>query len=705
VFDCIRKFSLILDSIDPEVKEQVLSQKASAQHFGFYWNIISAYDGKERKQYAINDTETCIWDNGSYLKSILKSNINFFSNIQIAQKKDEASSSSSATVTTSSQNLLKNIEEELAKRRKGEHPQDAIYFYEKVDVALISSFLDEYKEHLNNDCMVTRIQSYESALFYQKLLDEQAFIDVLKKTPRNILSLLLKTAGNTKNDRLIVAIIKAGYDFPKIITTDQAAWFSLLSAAIENRWINVCKAILEKPEIKLTATSAIHMAAKHGLTEIVEIIANKIINFDYKDDSNNNYTPLQYAAQYGHLDTVKFLVSKGAKINIDYISMHHQPVFLAAVKAHFAIAWFFIQNGAHFSLHPYGLTLMHFAAYHGNVDFAEQLCGINVGLHDFNEADQTPIFCAVLKHHLNMVKFFIKYGVSVNDTYSKKTPSLLLLAAYNNDTNIIKVLLQAGAHINIAGDVNYMPLHYCAARGNLEVTQLFVEHHADLYAISSNGYTPLDLALKYNMIAVSEFLMSKMDFEVLSNMIPHRNKKYFKDNALFLAASKCPPRILEALINKGLNPAAVNVQKETAFHSAVASNNIDGLIFLIQNAVNKPADYEIKDSKGNTPLARAIINGLPLCVEALLKAGAQLPEKIDNIPLSEFIQKKLAEPNANQTIWTRLKMIIANKESAGVSFDALMLSCQTGREVQIDEEETDDHTQIASAQGTLNLAN
>lgn len=56
----------------------------------------------------------------------------------------------------------------------------------------------------------------------------------------------------------------------------------------------------------------------------------------------------------------------------------------------------------------------------------------------------------------------------------------------------VKILLDAGADVNSAGDMNCTPLNYATSRGNLEIARCLLDHGADPLSKSDFDRTPLD---------------------------------------------------------------------------------------------------------------------------------------------------------------------------------------------------------------------
>jgi ankyrin repeat protein len=113
-------------------------------------------------------------------------------------------------------------------------------------------------------------------------------------------------------------------------------------------------------------------------------------------------------------------------------------------------------------IHTYssdGWTYLHRAARLGSVDVALLLLGygaeVNARAH--NELANTPILCAVIGAHIDLVK----------------------------------LLLARGADVNLANSAGATPLHKAAITGNCAVLRLLLAHQAQVDARNSGGQTPL----------------------------------------------------------------------------------------------------------------------------------------------------------------------------------------------------------------------
>ncbi len=130
--------------------------------------------------------------------------------------------------------------------------------------------------------------------------------------------------------------------------------------------------------------------------------------------------------------------------------------------------------------------------------------------NEFNVDGFMPLGLATFFGYPETVDVLIKAGADVNATTREKmgvTP--LASAAAAKQLGIAKVLIAAGAKVNVKAENDFTPLHETAASGNLEFTKLLLDHGADINARSQDGKTPLSLAIERNQTEMVNFLKER----------------------------------------------------------------------------------------------------------------------------------------------------------------------------------------------------
>jgi ankyrin repeat protein len=109
---------------------------------------------------------------------------------------------------------------------------------------------------------------------------------------------------------------------------------------------------------------------------------------------------------------------------------------------------------------------------------------------------------------------FIKAGVYVKVRYADRLTPLHFAAAYNKDTDVIKLLVKTGAKINAKALYDATPLHYASGfNSDEDIIKTLIKLGADVNAKDLEGRTPLHWIVKFaqNVKVIDVLLNSKVD--------------------------------------------------------------------------------------------------------------------------------------------------------------------------------------------------
>lgn len=85
----------------------------------------------------------------------------------------------------------------------------------------------------------------------------------------------------------------------------------------------------------------------------------------------------------------------------------------------------------------------------------------------------------------------------------------LHVAADAGCVDMVKVLLEAGADVDVRDTWEETPLHFAARKGSSETCQVLLAKGAELDAVNSNGVTPLVASAKAGNESVCQFLLDR----------------------------------------------------------------------------------------------------------------------------------------------------------------------------------------------------
>jgi len=183
--------------------------------------------------------------------------------------------------------------------------------------------------------------------------------------------------------------------------------------------------------------------------------------------------------------------------------------------------------------------------------------------------------------------------------------SAVLTAAYYQESDIAKLLVQRGAELSV--------FEACAV-GELSRVKEWVERQPDLInAYAPDGFQPLGLAAFFGHIDVVEFLLSK-GAEVNS---PSRNP--MRVMPLHSAIANKHTDIVKLLLDHGADVNAAQADDFTPLHESAQNDMLDVTRWLLDHGASLNPRLA---SNGKTPLALAIEHKHESVAELLQQHGA-----------------------------------------------------------------------------------
>jgi ankyrin repeat protein len=231
----------------------------------------------------------------------------------------------------------------------------------------------------------------------------------------------------------------------------------------------------------------------------------------YAADSGGGATALHKACQGGSLEVVRALVEAGAFVDAVAATTGHTPVMDAVWFKQPQLAEYLVEHGAGLALSThYGFSLQQHFEYELNVNEVgkEELRLAEQHLNRRKAADAAAVaaqrlMAAVTAGDAVGVARLLAEGAEVderapivNGFNDAHTP--LLVAARDGHTEIVGLLLRAGADVNATEPTfGAVPLHKSVYNGHVESTRLIAGHPGvDLdFQGPTNGYTPLHDAI------------------------------------------------------------------------------------------------------------------------------------------------------------------------------------------------------------------
>ncbi|KAL4634959.1 ankyrin-3-like [Arapaima gigas] len=373
----------------------------------------------------------------------------------------------------------------------------------------------------------------------------------------------------------------------------------------------------------------LHIAAQHDQVAAIKFLLGKGAKLDMRDSQGR--TALHSSAEMGHVSATKELLRMGADI---YATDKHSdmPINLAAHNRHHSI----IKSIAEEEIrhHKNQRTFLHIAAIKNNYSLAKVLLQSGSPVDVKDNQRKTSLFHAVNHRSENTARVLLEAGAkvdsdimetafSLNDqsmfnlllNYAKELPldamqSVLFRAVQRNLEWIIAALIDKGTNVNSRNDLQYTPLLLAAELGNMDAFNMLIAKKANVEDKLPSGNSALHLAIQSGNVDMTKLLL---EMGLNANMAGSQEQ-----TPLHLIALYGRSTLVEELIHAGAHVNAVDLKGLTPLHVASQHGHSDTVSQLIKAG----ADIHEKDKQGKTALHWAAAQPQAIAVRLLLSAGA-----------------------------------------------------------------------------------
>jgi uncharacterized protein len=430
------------------------------------------------------------------------------------------------------------------------------------------------------------------------------------------------------------------------------------------------------------ATTDVADAAKRGDRDAVRAaLARKAdVNAAQIDGS----TALHWAAERDDLDMADQLIRAGARVTAR-TREGVTPLQLAATNGSAPMIDRLLKAGADVNapLSAGGDTALMMAARTGKTDAIRVLveAGGNVNAKE-SWGGTTALMWAVSEGHADAARLLIGAGADVNARsnyvaaangrgFEGRTPvanrtepkaeefasgwlTPLTLAAREGDVEMARILVNAGADVNVAAGDGKTALALAIFNGNYEVASLLVDNKADVNKADAQRFTPLFWAVdRRNMETAPNFpwmvtadpmpLIRKLldagaNPNALVNNTPRARMREGSPRivfatALMRAAFAADLDLVKLLLERGADPKIISRDSETMLSAAAGLAFIHGYhrgkspeerLQVVKLFVELGNDVNWADDYGITPLMAAGNYGSVPIIQYLIDAGADL---------------------------------------------------------------------------------
>jgi ankyrin repeat protein len=378
-------------------------------------------------------------------------------------------------------------------------------------------------------------------------------------------------------------------------------------------------------EMLLHAGSRVNVANDLGVTPLYlgctnrdAAMVQKLLSSEADPNAKllNGETVLMNCARTGNAESVKALITAGARVNVKEPEHDQTALMWAAAERHPEAVKVLLEAGA--DLRARSRTYSQIVTSE-----VTQRAGREELNYTVFRGGSTPLLFAARSGDVECVRLLLAAGAAVNDQLPNGM-SALVLAAHSGNGEAAGLLLEKGADPN-ADSIGYTALHAAVLRSDVALVKNLLTHGAKPNAMITKGTSLRRNSQDYNLPAT------------LIGATPY-----------WLAAKFVEPDIMRALAAAGADTAMSLGDGTTPLMAAAGTKEpnardtdrrglalIDGgklpdeprVVDAVAVALQQPGDINAANKSGDTALHAAAAMGYDRVITMLAEKGAQLNVK------------------------------------------------------------------------------
>lgn len=311
--------------------------------------------------------------------------------------------------------------------------------------------------------------------------------------------------------------------------------------------------------------------------------------------------PLHYASRHGNAQSVKFLVSIGAEVDVQDDEMQ-TPLHLAATEDRFECVCALLEANASVKMQcSFGYTPLTMPFRISN-NTMRVLLDAGSEINHQGRGNVTCLFTAVQYEDFENVKLLCNKGADVH-------PEVLFEAVMNRDIDMVTHLCENGANVDITDETHSSLVALSDIDPVEKLVYLLHEQHAPVNVVDTHGRTALFSAVLSRTAETVEVL--------LEQQFNHKHVDLYGQSVLHVlcASNENRDSVLEVLAQLGSDFLDMqNPEGQTALHYVARYDLVKGAQMLLQRGAN----HSFKDKEGMTALHLAAIYQSIDCIHLLL---------------------------------------------------------------------------------------
>ena len=384
---------------------------------------------------------------------------------------------------------------------------------------------------------------------------------------------------------------------------------------------NLLKAGTSFAPLTTWSDPALVQAVRYGAFDI----AVSLIEFgaDVNESNLQGTSPLMYAVRLKNTDFVRLLLSKGAQVNHSNRS-DETALMLAVSKGALEIAKTLIQAGASLEHRDAaGRNLLMRALWDDTpatrLAMLRLLLQHKVDVNGLSDSNSSPLMVAAQNQLSEEVELLLAAGADPNvaNTYGY---TALSQAVSRDDKRSVQNIIRAGANVNARDVVGRTAFMNAVHQGHMSVIDTLLNSNIDLDVQDKKGHTAFSLVTYMDSIELVDKLLpyAGLPLPEVPYARPHDAAR--QTQLILGAAAGQSFEAMRFLLDNGVHPDMANLSGVTALMLVVYRKNAKLMDLLLRYGANPNAQTQLGQGALHIAVDLAYLHG----IEALLQAGVDI---------------------------------------------------------------------------------
>ena len=296
----------------------------------------------------------------------------------------------------------------------------------------------------------------------------------------------------------------------------------------------------------------------------------------------------------------------------------------------------------------------HEAVKNNDVDTARRMIAAGADVNaPYDEYENRALLDACYRGNLDLVKMLVDAGANVNLPDSCGTvPLTRAIVSIHETHDVVKYLIKCGANVNACEGESWTPLETAVHENAADIVKILLEAGANPQICSEKSESSLIMAADWGYVDIIEMLLEagadpNSEYEdnytplavacrwghaeaaellLKAGANPHATDSCYNDSILMDAAEGNNPKCIKMLLERNVDVNHVNYDDETVLLYAVLHQNNEKIVSMLLEAGANP---NITGGELGSPLSIVMHDKEFRSAELLIKFGAKFPKSED----------------------------------------------------------------------------